>query len=102
MSVLLDASGGLRTLEEVKELVMLLRGSASLKSRLDQVCKASMVADGGVFSPNIAVGGGRLALGVGVLARELLFSGDAGSDTGSKLVVETLPSWRSGDFEPSR
>ncbi len=71
------------------EVLVILDSDASESFGVDILCNANIVADGGVFSPRIAFGGGlvvgrrfgvslakSLALEVGVPDRVGLFSGD--------------------------
>ena len=82
--------------------------------RVGMFCKASIVADVGVFSPRMAFGGGlvdglrhgvsrsnSLALGVGVPERTGLRSGDLFS-LSNVGVRGILSGDRSGDFPPSK
>lgn len=70
-------------------MFVILESDVSESFGIDMFCNANIVADGGVFSPRIAFGGGRvvgrrfgvslaksLALGVGVPDRVGLLSGD--------------------------
>lgn len=95
----------------VEEFVMFDRGAST--SRADIVCRASTVADGGVFSPNMAFGGGRVEgrkvgvsfvisrpAGVGVLVG--LFSGELKKASLSRVGVPERPSGRSGDLSGDR
>ena len=83
------------------ELFVILEREVSDSFGVGMFCNASIVADGGVFSPRIAFGGGRrrlgvsLPFGVGVAVPERvgLLSGDEFSK--SKLCVRSN---RSGDF----
>ena len=84
-----------------KELLVILEREVSDSFGVGIFCNASIVAEGGVFSPRIAFGGGRrrlgvsLPFGVGVAVPERvgLLSGDVFSK--SKLCVRSN---RSGDF----
>ena len=83
------------------ELLVMLEREVSDSFGVGIFCNASIVADGGVFSPRIAFGGGRRRLGVslprgvGVAVPERvgLLSGDVFSK--SKLCVRSN---RSGDL----
>ena len=83
------------------ELLVMLEREVSDSFGVGIFCNASIVADGGVFSPRIAFGGGRRRLGVslpsgvGVAVPERvgLLSGDVFSE--SKLWVRSN---RSGDL----
>lgn len=85
------------------ELFVILEREASVSFGVGVFCSANIVADGGVFSPRIAFGGGRRRLavslpfgvGVGVAVPDLvgLLSGDVFSK--SKLCARGN---RSGDF----
>ena len=71
------------------DVFVMLESDVSVSFGVAMFCNASIVADGGVFSPRIAFGGGLVvgrrlgislaksfALGVGVPDRVGLFSGD--------------------------
>ena len=83
------------------ELLVMLEREVSISFGVGIFCKASIVADGGVFSPRMAFGGGRrrlgvsLPFGVGVAVpdRVGLLSGDRFSR--SKLCTRGS---RSGDL----
>lgn len=86
------------------ELLVMLEREVSVSFGVDMFCRASIVAEGGVFSPRMAFGGGRrrlgvsLPFGVGVAVpdRVGLFSGDRLSR--SKLCVrDNLSGDLSGD-----
>lgn len=66
------------------------------------VWRANIVDEGGVFSPRMAFGGGRLGLGelVGVLALESRLSSEPARDSDS--MDPERPIDRSGDLAPSR
>lgn len=83
------------------ELLVMLEREVSVSFGVAIFCKASIVAEGGVFSPRMAFGGGRrrlgvslaFAVGVTVPDRLGLFSGDRFSR--SKLCTRDS---RSGDL----
>ena len=96
------------------ELLVILDKEVSVSLGVGVFCRASIIDDGGVFSPNIAFGGGldvgrrtgvslatSFALGVGVPVRVGLFSGDLFSKS-KPGVRGILSSERSKEEVPSR
>lgn len=83
---------------------MLLKGAVSGSSRAAIVCNASIVDEGGVFSPKSGLTGGLFGpgVGVGVLALDSRFSGEPVKDVDSDVGVRERLVGRSGDFAPSR